>query len=374
MKSSTGAYFIAFDHVRALATFMVVTWHFCHSQYGYPVDLSYVPFIFPFVILDEGHTGVALFMTLSGYLFARLLEGKSIDFAAFLWNRAVRLIPLLTLVLVILGIQKWVSGDDLNPYLWSVLAGPILPSLPHGGWSITAEFHCYLVLPLLLLMLRRFKYLPFLIVVLALLIRWAIYRSTGEVQILAYSIIVGRIDPFVFGVLACHFRTFFTRKHFLVGIFLIGFFAYYWYFNFLGGFYLNQGYPSASALWIFLPTVEGITYAIAIAWYESSFSFGKSWISKWIAQIGGYSYSIYLLHFFFVNGFSTFVHEQVMDISNFYLACAWSALFFLLMVPLGYLSFRLIESPFLKLRKPYLHPALPDGKIFWQPSRKISAD
>jgi len=27
-------------------------------------------------LLDEGHTGVALFMTLSGYLFAKLLDGK----------------------------------------------------------------------------------------------------------------------------------------------------------------------------------------------------------------------------------------------------------------------------------------------------------
>src|SRR5947209_4560869 len=94
MRSSSGAHFIALDHVRALVAFMVVTWHFTHAGYGYPVPLDYIPAIFPFALLDEGHTGVALFMTLSGYLFAKLLDGASIDWKAFIWNRVVRLLPL----------------------------------------------------------------------------------------------------------------------------------------------------------------------------------------------------------------------------------------------------------------------------------------
>ena len=42
-----------------------------------------------------------------------------------------------------------------------------------------------------------------------------------------------------------------------------------------------------------------------------------------------------------------------MDISNFYIALIWAiAFFFAMMIP-GYLSFRFIESPFLKLRLKY---------------------
>ena len=43
-----------------------------------------------------------------------------------------------------------------------------------------------------------------------------------------------------------------------------------------------------------------------------------------------------------------------MDISNFYVACLWSVVFFLLLVPAGYLSFRFIDAPFLKHRKRYI--------------------
>jgi peptidoglycan/LPS O-acetylase OafA/YrhL len=72
MKSSTGQYFIGLDHLRALATFIVFTWHFLHVNNGH----HQTPPIFPLSFLTEGHTGVGLFMTLSGYLFAKLLDGK----------------------------------------------------------------------------------------------------------------------------------------------------------------------------------------------------------------------------------------------------------------------------------------------------------
>lgn len=84
MRSSSGEHYIALDHIRALAAFIVFTWHFIHATDGYPVSFEYVPALPPFSILDEGHTGVALFMTLSGYLFAKLFDGKSIDYWAFI--------------------------------------------------------------------------------------------------------------------------------------------------------------------------------------------------------------------------------------------------------------------------------------------------
>ena len=63
---------------------------------------------------------------------------------------------------------------------------------------------------------------------------------------------------------------------------------------------------------------------------------------------------LYLLHFFVVFHAARFVHERVMDISNFYLAVPWAMLGFVLMLPIGYLSFRFIERPFLRHRKRYV--------------------
>jgi peptidoglycan/LPS O-acetylase OafA/YrhL len=82
MRSSSGAHYIALDHIRALAAFLVVTWHFLHTFIPY----EYVPPVFLLSLLDEGHTGVALFMTFSGYLFAKLLEGRPIIYTALSIN------------------------------------------------------------------------------------------------------------------------------------------------------------------------------------------------------------------------------------------------------------------------------------------------
>jgi peptidoglycan/LPS O-acetylase OafA/YrhL len=337
----------------------VFTWHFTHGRNGYPVPFEFVPSVFPFSLLAEGHTGVALFMTLSGYLFARLLDGKAVDYRLFLFNRALRLLPLLAVVVVIFGVMVVADGVSLARYAEAIAMGAILPKLPNGGWSITAEAHCYLVLPLFLWMLRRSRFLPIGIVAAAIALRALIHWNTGEVQNAAYYTIVGRIDQFVLGMLAYHFRERFAGRHLLAAASFTSFALFYWIFDLHGGLFQYGSFPSRSALWIVMPTAEGLGYAALIAWYDNSFSHSNGAASRFIGRIGTYSYSIYLLHPFFVFPVARFVHERVMDIANFYVACLWSIPAFLLMMPVGYLSFRFIESPFLGLRRRYIvTPAL----------------
>lgn len=333
---------------------MVFAWHFTHAANGYPVPFEYAPALFPLSILDEGHTGVALFMTLSGYLFAKLLDGKSIDYMAFLWNRVLRLAPLFVVLALIVGINKFIAGESIYSYVNSLARGALYPSLPNGGWSITVEFHYYAILPLFLWMLRKSKLLPISIIVLAIALRVFVHYENGEVQSLAYWTIIGRIDQFALGMLLYQFRAYLAHRHALVIAIFTGFTMFYWYFDLQGGFYQNPSYPSPSLLWVFLPTIEGIAYAVGIAWYENSFSHSTTGVSKFIGRIGEFSYSIYLLHFFVVFHAARLVNEQIMDISNFYVACLWSVVFFLLMMPAAYLSFRFIEAPFLKQRKHYI--------------------
>lgn len=333
---------------------MVFTWHFTHAANGYPVPFDYVPTLFPFSILDEGHTGVALFMTLSGYLFTKLLDGKSIDYRAFIWNRALRLFPLLVVVVLIVGIRQFVNGQSLSSYAYSIAKGAIFPSLPNGGWSITVEFHYYIILPLFLWMLAKSKLWLLSVIAAAISLRLFLYHEKGEIQSLAYWTIIGRIDQFVLGMFFYQFRSYIANRHIIALLIIVVFTIIYWYFDFQGGFYKNPSYPSPSPLWIILPTIEGFAYAIGIAWYDNSFSHSKSGLSKFIGRIGEYSYSIYLLHFFVVFYAAKFVNERVMDISNFYVACLWSVVFFVLMTIPGYFSFRFIEAPFLKLRKSYV--------------------
>jgi len=354
MKSSSGTHFIALDHVRALAALIVFTWHFLHSFDGYPIPFDYVPMLPPFALLDEGHTGVALFMTLSGYLFAKLLDGRRIEYRLFLWNRIVRLLPLLLLVIVIVGVGKFLAGENLWDYARLLAKGLYLPTLPNGGWSIVVEFHYYAILPVLLWMLRRSRLLPVAVVLAAIAARALIHWNTGEVHTYAYWTLIGRIDQFALGMVAYHFRSQVAGRHGLALLVFAAFSLFYWQFDLRGGFFQNPSYPSPSPLWIVLPTIEGLAFGLGIAWYETSFSFSTGGFSRVLGRIGDYSYSMYLLHFFFVFAAARFVNERIADLSNFYVACGWAVVAYVCMLPLCYLSFRFVEAPFIRLRKPYL--------------------
>lgn len=363
MHSSSGQHFARLDHVRALAALLVIAWHFMHGATGSPVPFGIAPSIFPLALFSEGHTGVALFMALSGYLFARLLEGRSVHYGRFLLNRALRLLPLLLTVFLIVGIKLAVQGHSLPIYLSGLLKGLWEPSWPNGGWSIAVELHFYLLLPLLLWLCAKSPGWLLALLVLAVGLRTLIWQTQGEVQFLAYFTIIGRIDQFLLGMLACHWRKYFTNRHGIALGLFIAFALLYWWFARSGGFYLRPSFPSPSRLWIVLPLLEGMAYASLIAWYETSFQTSTrapnalgARLSRWISKAGSYSYSVYLLHFFFVFAAAEFVNTYLMPIHNFYWALLWSFVFYGLMLIPAHLSYRWIEAPFLKYRSSYLKP------------------
>ena len=356
MESTSGTHYIALDHIRALAAFIVFVWHFLHSVNGYPVPFNQAPVVFPLALLDEGHAGVALFMVLSGYLFAKLLNNKKINYKNFLWNRALRLLPLLVFVIIIRLIiitMTEKNTDAIENYFISIIKGFIYPSLPNGGWSITVEFHFYLILPLLLFFLDKSIWTAAYILIAALALRWFIYQEQGEIQNIAYFTIVGRIDQFILGMLAFHLSFLIKNKNLLMAITSLAFFIFYWKFDASGGFMHFPSYPSTNPIWMVMSTIEGLFFALFVAWYDNSFNHSRGITSRFFAAIGEYSYSIYLLHMFFVFSAAKLIHENIMDISNFYKALAWALVCFCLMLPIASISHRFIEKPFMKWRRLY---------------------
>ena len=329
---------------------MVFSNHFIHDDKGYPVAFAQVP-IPPLNLFHDGWSGVALFMALSGYLFAKLLDGRRIDWAAFLWNRFLRLAPLLAIVIVAAGVIKVASGTPATEYLRSIALGLVAPTLPNGGWSIAVEVHFYLLLPLLLWMTRRWTLALLYVLAGAILVRAALYLEQGEVSWLAYWTIVGRIDQFVLGMLAFQMRHLARGRHVLAVLLVLALAICYWTFNKTGWLY---DLPSPTPLWVVFPALEGLAYAFAIAYYDNSFKVSQGRPSRFLGLIGTYSYSIYLLHFFFVFHMSRFVDHHLMWLSSPYRAFAWSLVGFALMVPLGHLSFKYVEAPFLRRRKRYV--------------------
>ncbi|WP_288955605.1 acyltransferase [uncultured Polaribacter sp.] len=351
MKSSTGKYYLGLDQIRGVAALIVFTWHFVQVHNN---AFKTGPTIPPFNLFTEGHTGVALFMCLSGYLFAKLLKNKTIDYEKFIFNRLLRLLPLLTLIIIINGITSIDNLTMLIDYVKYILKGIIYPSLPNGGWSITVEFHFYLIVPfLLLLSLKRRNSLIWLLM-LTIVIRILLYLKLGEIQSLSYWTLVGRIDQFILGILAFKFHQVIKGKNIFILTCFVFFLLFYYYFDYMGGFFSNPSYPSNSPLWIIIPTIEGFSFSLIIAWYDNTITPSNNWFNRITANVGKYSYSIYLLHFFFVFKMSEFVNNNIIELSNIYITLIFSLLCFLIMIPIGYLSFRFIEKPFLKYRINYL--------------------
>jgi len=356
MKATSGEHYVALDHVRAIAAMLVFAWHFMHGRQGSPVPFEGSPVWGPWVLFDEGHVGVAVFMTLSGYLFAKLLDGKRVVYHLFFWNRVLRLMPLFVLVIAINALAAALRTGNARAaywYLWSIPGGLIFPTWPNGGWSIAIELHFYLLLPLLLFLLRRWYLGLWLLLAVAILIRAGYHAWNGEVQSLAYWTIFGRIDQFVLGIIAFHGRARLVGQHTWAAAIAAALITLYWWFDRSGGFYLPT-YPSPSSLWIVLPTLEGVAFATLIAWYDGSFLHKDGPLSNLLTALGEYSYSIYLLHFFVVFAVAQWIHANVVDLSNFCVALPVSMLAFVAMIPIGYLSMRFVEGPFLRLRRRYI--------------------
>lgn len=261
----------------------------------------------------------------------------------------LRLGPLLLVVIVIEGVRLWYNGGNIRPYAIEILKGVVWPSLPNGGWSITVEAHFYVILPFLLIIAEKRPSALIGFVLAAISIRLAIYLSGLDIQQFAYGTIVERIDQFVFGIIAFKYKRVFKGNHGLAISVMAIFFAIYYIFDLQGG-----GKDGSKMWWILLPTIEGIAYCTLIAWYDNSFSHSLGPVSRLIGKMGEYSYSIYLIHFFFVFQMAQFIAAHVMALDNFYVAMAWSALSFMLMMPIGYISMKLIEEPPRRFRKKYV--------------------
>jgi len=288
-------------------------------------------------------------------LFAKILDGRQIKYGPFLYNRVLRLLPLLLLVVAVVGIRHWSHGGSVLGYLEHVAAGLYAPVLPNGGWSITVEFHFYLVLPLLLFACRRTPWWLVAILIPSMTFRTWLFFSDGTVQWLAYWTIVGRIDQFLLGMIFFQISGIMRGRHVLAVLTAVAFAAFYWWFDSLGGFFQLGAYPSSSPLWIIMPTIEGAAYGALIAYYDRTFEFANDNVwANIVAKVGECSYSLYLLHFFFVFWMAEFIHTHVMAMHSFYVAVAWSIVCFLALVPLAWLSYRFVELPFLKLRVNYL--------------------
>lgn len=165
MISPNATYNPAIDHIRALAAILVLMQH-SHARiggrlaFGYGGELIGAQAATPLDALAiEGHTGVALFMVLSGFIFTHIAYGSVVQYGRFVMNRILRIYPLMIAVFLV-GQVVWRQDPSLadgvavllipfqiKPFFWHV---PEFYPFTTLFWAISAEFQFYLMFPILL--------------------------------------------------------------------------------------------------------------------------------------------------------------------------------------------------------------------------------
>jgi peptidoglycan/LPS O-acetylase OafA/YrhL len=357
MQSPNLHYNPRIDQLRWFAATLVFLFHF-QLQYrelgGAALTSSWA------ALVTEGHTGVGLFFTLSGFLFMQIaLRQRHIRYGNFLRNRALRIFPLFLTVFLLatsIGRDRFQPQDIL--YLFSTNLGhaPTSGTVVTGAaWCISLEFTFYLLFPFLarFTLERGAGYLLKLLVMMSFF-KLAAYTVNSNSNLMFFCTFVGRFDQFLIGMLAALL----VRQH---GAWLQRHAA--WLLAAAAALVLadtallahEAGFGAAprSPFMIYWSLLESGGWAcLIVAWVSFSHRL-PDLVERSLCHAGKVSFSFYLLHMAMLHVLATqvgLVHPTgvaALDVTLMLLlsyALSWA---------LATLSYNAIEEPFLRLRRSY---------------------
>lgn len=365
MQSLQSPYLGRLDHLRFYAAALVVLFHFFHTHAG---DLkANNPLL---SLIDEGHTGIGLFMVISGFIFTVIARGQEVAWWPFMRNRVVRIYPLFVFA-VFLQLMISTYNDHRN-YGFVQLLGWLMPfrseTVPLSPyfvqlWTIWVEFQFYLLFPFLHAFANRYgtRYLWGLLGLL-LLIRALVFATTGSVRFLAYETIFGRLDQFLIGMLIG--RLYLQRPVVAAGG-LHPLWPWVAAVAVLAGvhaFSRGVGFTDMeSAWWIVWPPVEAALWGGFLWAYLGSRSSLPARLAaplgRVVAGLGAVSFSTYVMHNLVIAAYNQ--RLGLLPLGPDAIAqSVWTGLFILLpaVLLLSATTYFLIERPFLSFRGRYLKP------------------
>lgn len=359
MKSLNIAYNPRIDQLRWLAATIVFLFHF-HMEWR---GLGGPGIVSPWLgLVTEGHTGVGLFFTLSGFLFMQIaLHQKTIVYGDFMRNRFLRIFPLFFTVFLVatsIGRDRFQPQDVL--YLLSTNLGMSPTSytvITGAAWCISLEFMFYAIFPFLarFTLERGARYL-FSLLGLMLFFKVAAYSVNEKSTLMYFSTFVGRFDQFLIGMLAAllyarHRAT--LHRHAA------------WLFPLAAVLAVCNSALQAqvssfavmlqpkSVFWIFWSGMESAVWACVILAWVSFDRALPAWLEKTLTHGGKVSFSFYLLHMAVLHVLAVWV-GMVRFSGSIYvdgavmLVAAYGATW-----AIATLSYHTIEEPFLRMRRTY---------------------
>lgn len=357
MRSPNIRYVAGVDHLRAFAAILIVLYHglalFAQHAASGLEEARYVQTLNPLLaVVFEGHTAVGLFMVLSGFIFALGSRNHEIEWRGFLRNRCLRIVPLMV-ALIVVGMyafpeQVTLAGLAQHGLLLSNLPG----AAPLGPfnlmfWTIAVEFQFYLIFPFLLRFVREGgAWYVVNMIVLMLAFRFIAVANGANARDLSYWTIVGRLDQFLLGILlGLNYRqseSSFRARWTSLGTTSLFTIATLFAFHLLGG---HQRVATWKIIW---PTVEAAVWVLFIrAYLDVAEDIRPRW-SAAFCGIGALSFSIYMMHRIVID---TLTNRNWV----FATSPTWNTLLLALPLTLGlsFLTYSLIEKPFLDLRGSY---------------------
>ena len=368
-NSPNRQYLPAIDHLRCFAALLVLFYHGFEllgaqlaGQVSFVGARDWVHTLNPFMALvQEGHSGVSLFIVLSGFILSLGTIDKGIAYFKFIWARVLRLYPLLIVCLAAAVLTKPWGSVSLYTIFISLIpisvAGNLQSVFTAMFWAVTIEFQCYLLFPFAMRLGNAYGVKALVgLILFTIALRFGVYwlQGGGSQRDLSYASIFGRFDQFLTGMIAARLHVSgklagLRARHLLASATLV----------LLSLTAFNQaGGAPADGYWRLLwPTYEAAMWAIFIVTYFHAPLNPKYWISAIAAKMGEISYSSYLWHSVILAGvinMGLFLHITGQPHADAVLTTAFIVLPITLAVAL--ISYQFVELPFLKLRPRYVLP------------------
>jgi peptidoglycan/LPS O-acetylase OafA/YrhL len=357
MKSLNIAYNPRIDQLRWLAATLVFVFHFYLQARGQGLPELKSHWL---GMVTEGHTGVGLFFTLSGFLFMQIaLVQKEIHYGAFMRNRCLRILPLFLTVFVVaisIGRDKFAPADILYVLTTNLgLAPTSYTPITGAAWTISVEFTFYLVFPFLarFTMEQGASYL-WKLLALMVFFKLGAFIVNEKSTLMYFSTLVGRFDQFLIGMLAAllyarHGAA--LRRHcaWLAPLALLVVLCALWIQSRHGKFVGASHNP----FWIWWSLLEAAAWSGVILTWVAFERKLPAVVENVLAYGGKISFSFYLLHMAMLHLLVTYFHLPVitghykLDVALAFLlayGATWG---------ISALSYSAIEEPFLRMRRRY---------------------
>ncbi|MFW5700459.1 MAG: acyltransferase family protein [Cyclobacteriaceae bacterium] len=365
-----------FDHLQVKLFYQKgVHWPVLDSIRGLAIILVLLFHCFPYIgIFGLGWFGVDLFFVLSGFLITGILV-DTVDhphyWRNFAGRRVLRIFPLYYFSLLIFVVINWLFADINNHeaiqfnffinhqhWYWLYISnwlvmfeGDWLPtSIFNHYWSLAIEEQFYLLWPVLVVMIYKWRpkyfiYVPLIFILFILMLRF-ILLNKGVAEIPIYNFTFTRLDAISFGALTAviirskRFKLFLQRY---IIIFFAGALLLYLMSLMVSGslsplsaYFLTYGYTLNAFLFacFILISLANTRYDKIKMLYDNQF----------FRFFGKYSYAIYIFHW---PVYRLFFDDFIQLVNMKFIA---SLMVVAITVGLSLLSWYVLEKQFLKLK------------------------